>query len=41
MLSSNGGPIDEAAIAQYYGCNNPLPDEDDEEQRLDGSAKSR
>ncbi|CAB9511098.1 Tripeptidyl-peptidase 2 [Seminavis robusta] len=35
MLSSNGGPIDETAIAQYYGCNNPAPedDDDDEEQK--------
>lgn len=31
MKSSNGGPIDEAAIAQYYGCNNPPPDEDDDD----------
>jgi tripeptidyl-peptidase-2 len=35
MKSSNGGPIDEAAMAQYFGCNNPIPDEDDDDDSDD------
>jgi len=39
MQSSFGGPIDEAAMAQYFGCNRPEPDEDDADDTVKTEAK--
>jgi tripeptidyl-peptidase II len=41
MLSTNGGPIDEGAIAQYYGCNNPPSEDDDEEEKKEEVDKTK
>ena len=39
MSVAMGGPIDEAALAQYYGCNNPPPDDDADEEAKEEAEK--